>query len=401
MDLIGKNKYEIDNEYDKAIRDAGSARAKAVFDAVDEQNLYNANKGYFDSIGAAPTSAYNVSKTYGDYMDELQKEREQVAKENKNNYVGDGIIGSLLNPFAQVASAGGDLVGGMATGDWSAWNDRDHLSDLASLGEVALTAVPIVGGVGKAVRGAGAVAGAASKAGKVGKAMGAISNISKAHPLATSAAWGGLYGGLGELERKGTDVNLGDILSGTALGAGMGAALHGVGKGVGKVWNKYSTPVSNSTDIGKYAGGNATATPEYQQALSTLGLSGDNLSADAIKTARNNAMKNVAKTVGYESAEGQAQRQAINNSFSTLQDVLNGTANASVPQYVAPKVPLSQKFATFGRNIPNMGRDLAKTRAGTTVSGILGTKAGKIGAGIGGGLLLSRLMSNNNNEGER
>lgn len=396
--LIGKNKYEIDNEYDKAIRDAGEERARAVFDAVDQKRMYNANKDYFDSIGATAPSAYNVSNQYEDYMNQLQKEREDMAKENKNNYVGDGLLGSLFNPIAQTVDAGADLTGGITTGNWDAWNKRDHLSDLASLGETALTLVPVAGGAMKAIRRAGAAANAASKAGKIGKAVSAVSNARKAHPVLSSMAYSGLYGGLGELERKGTDASLGDVALGTALGAGVGGILHGVGKGVGNVWNKYSAGVpSNSTELVRYAGGNAANTPAYQNALNTLGLSGDNLTSDAVNKARRSAMKNLASTVGYESAEGQAQRQAINNSYQTLQDVLNRASTGAQAQYVAPSLSLGEKWKNFGRNIPNMGRDLKNTKVGTKVSSLLGTKAGKIGAGVGGGLLLAKLMNGGGN----
>ena len=48
-----------------------------------------------------------------------------------------------------------------------------------------------------------------------------------------------------------------------------------------------------------------------------------------------------------------------------------------------------------------MGKDIANTKAGTKVSNLLKTKKGKVGAGIGGGLLLAQLLRNNNsNSGE-
>ena len=93
----------------------------------------------------------------------------------------------------------------------------------------------------------------------------------------------------------------------------------------------------------------------------------------------------------------------VNNAKTTYQDLLNNagataTANAAP---VANNLDFLQRLKNFGSNVPNMGKDLANTKAGSKVANLLKTKKGKIGAGIGGGLLLAQLMRNNNsNSGE-
>ena len=90
----------------------------------------------------------------------------------------------------------------------------------------------------------------------------------------------------------------------------------------------------------------------------------------------------------------------LTNSKNLLQDFLkNGVPSSTT----TTTVPLSkmERVKAFGSNIPNMGRDLKNTKAGTKVSNLLKTKKGKVMAGAGGGLLLAQLLRNNNsNSGE-
>ena len=58
---------------------------------------------------------------------------------------------------------------------------------------------------------------------------------------------------------------------------------------------------------------------------------------------------------------------------------------------------LGQQFSNFAGNIPNMRNDLANSKLGNRVSSLLKTKAGKVGAGVGGGLLLASLLSGGGN----
>ena len=389
--LFGKTKDQIADEYNKAISDTKQSMADSVYQQHYNKALYDANKNYFDSIGVKdPASSYwdsqgnrvnalsDTVNQYGSYLKELEGEKDKAARQNKYNIFGSGLIGGLLNPFHQVGTAAQDFVTS-GTKEWQNGN-RDLLSDIGALGEVGLTVAPIIGSAAKL--GKGAVAGAKTLGQTIGK----------------GAAMGGAYGLTGGLrEMGGKDFDLGQLLTGTAVGAGVGGALSGAGYGLGKAWNKYSQPApSKSTALVKYGGGSASTSPQLQEYMNTLGVTGDNLTEEGLKSARNQATKNIAKTVGYESTEGQAQRTAINNAYQELLKNLEGkgTAAAQTAQYVAPKTSFVQKLKNVGSNIPTMGRDIKSSKLGRATSKALSTKKGKVAAGVGGGLLLSQLLSN-------
>lgn len=283
-----------------------------------------------------------------------------------------GLIGSLINPITQVGKAGADLGAGIG-GNWDAWNKRDHLSDVGALGETAL--MFLAPGAGKG-------------ANTLGKAIG---------KNALMGAGYGLAGGLRDMGSK--DFDAGQLAMGTALGAGVGGAIGGITHGAGKVWNKYTQPApSKSTELIPYAGGGNMADPKLQEYMKTLGVTGDNMTAESLNSARKQATKNIAKTMGYETAEGQAQRTAVNNAYQALLDSLNGKgATVSAPVATsAPTLGFAEKLKNFGSNIPNMGEDLANTKVGTNIANLLKTKRGKVLLGGSAGLTLAGLMKNRN-----
>lgn len=120
-----------------------------------------------------------------------------------------GILYELLAPVAQTAAAGRDLGSGV-TGDWTNWNNRDHLSDLGAAAETGLNLM--TGGT----LGSGASLGA--KAGKM---------------ALTSAA----SGAASTLREHGSNATMGDIASNAALSGAIGGAIPVVGAGLGKVGN--------------------------------------------------------------------------------------------------------------------------------------------------------------------
>lgn len=124
----------------------------------------------------------------------------QEEKANRNNFFGNGLIGALLNPFAQTFDAGMDAITGNYEG-------RDLASDLGALGESALTFLPGVG--------------AASKAGKIGKAFTSVPGL---------AATGAGFGGLEALRQGGSETQLQDVLSQAGIGAAFGGAIPIAGK---------------------------------------------------------------------------------------------------------------------------------------------------------------------------
>jgi hypothetical protein len=183
--LFGKTKDQIDNEYGKAIKDAKQAKADSAYQHYYNKALYDANKGYFDSIGVKdPSASYwnesgqktnalaDTMNQYGKYLNDLNKERKDVARQNKYNIYGNGLIGGLLNPFHQAGTAVQDFVSS-GTKEWDNGN-RDVLSDLGAMGESALMVAPYVGSGIKAIRGASAAAKGVEAASKLGKGGSAV-----------------------------------------------------------------------------------------------------------------------------------------------------------------------------------------------------------------------------------
>ena len=331
------------------------------------------NRGITDETDAYGNAGYFGNSSMEDLRNagsEYNKWRLAQLKAGKGLFSGVPIIGELLSAPTQVVSAGKDL----AEGGLSKWQSgkRDWLSDLGALGETGLDIATL-----------GTASGATAGAKTLGK------TIAKGAGL---GAGYGLTGGLNEMGAKNFD--LGQLALNTGIGAGVGGGIAGLGYGLGKAWNKYSQPApSKSTDIIPYTGGGNMADPKLQEYMKTLGVTGDNMTAESLNSARKQATKNIAKTMGYETAEGQAQRTAVNNAYQALLDSLNGEG-ATIS---APTLSFAEKLKNFGSNIPNMGRDLANTKAGTKVANLLKTKKGKVLAGAGGGLLLAQLMKNNNN----
>ena len=400
--LIGKTGAQIDSEYGKAIKDARQSRADAEYNYRYDKALYDANKDYFDSVGVSdPTSPIiasngrqvnalqNALEPYDTHINSLTKEREDEARRNKYNIYGNGLIGNILNPFHQTGTAIQDL----ATSGISKWQsgERDWLSDLGAAGEAALTAAPFAGGAMKVAKGVGGAAKAAKTV---------------AHPLLSAAgkgaAWGAGYGALGSISENGAqNFNLGDLLTRTAVGGVMGGGMGAATYGLGKFWNKYSQPApSKSTDIMPY-NGNDSGSAEYQGYLKTLKDAGiDTSSADTLKKSYRQAMKTVHPDQNPASAKLASDLNAAYdaiygvNGEKFADSMAKATAPVGLPVISGNSSPLTigQKWKNVGRNIPTMGKDLAKTKAGTAVSKLLKTKTGKIGAGLGTGLLLSQLM---------
>ena len=340
------------------------------------------NRGITDETDAYGNAGYFGNSSMGDLRSagsEYNKGRLAQLEAGKGLFSGVPIIGDLLSAPTQVVSAGKDL----AEGGLSKWQSgkRDWLSDLGALGETGLDIATL-----------GTAKGATAGAKTLGK------TIAKGAGL---GAGYGLTGGLNEMGAK--DFDLGRLALNAGIGAGVGGGISGLGYGLGKAWNKYSQPApSKSTDIIPYTGGGNMADPKLQEYMKTLGVTGDNMTAESLNSARKQATKNIAKTMGYETAEGQAQRTAVNNAYQALLDSLNGKgATVSAPITTAPTLSFTDKLKNFGSNIPNMGKDLANTKVGTNIANLLKTKRGKVLFGGTAGLTLAGLMKNrNSNSGQ-
>ena len=330
---------------------------------TDETDQYG-NAGYFGNSSMGDLR--NISSDYN-------KGRLEQLEAGKGLFSGVPLIGELLSTPAQVVSAGKDL----AEGGLSKWQSgkRDWLSDVGALGETALDV---------------ATMGTASGAKTLGKTVGKGALLGAGY---------GLAGGLKDMGAKNFD--LGQLAMNAGIGAGLGGGIAGAGYGLSKAWNKYSQPTpSKSTDIIPYSGGANTNSTAYQDALNTLKNAGiDTTSPETV----NKGFKKFAVSNHPDKGGSTELFTKVNNAKTTYQDLLNNagataTANAAP---VANNLTFLQKLKNFGSNVPNMGKDIANTKAGAKVANLLKTKKGKIGAGIGGGLLLAQLMRNNNsNSGE-
>ncbi len=173
--------------------------------------------------GQLDSKAKSLNNQYSQMYDLFNQEE----KSSRNNYFGNGMLGTILNPFAQTLDAGIDL----ASGNYEK-NGRDVASDLGALGESALSLVPLAGGAMKAL-----------KLGKAGSAL--TRGVNSVPGMAVTGAG---IGGLEELRQGGSETQLQDVLSQAGMGAlfGGGAPLAGraVNKGLMNRGAKYYNPES-------------------------------------------------------------------------------------------------------------------------------------------------------------
>lgn len=387
--LFGKTKDQYDAEYGKALDSAKQDKADAAYNYYYNKALYDSNKDYFDKIGVQdPSSSYwgsNGQKTnalsdtmnqYSKYMNDLNKEREEVAKKNKYNIYGDGMVGSILNPFHQGGTAIQDFVTS-GTKEWDNGN-RDALSDLGAIGESALVLAPYVGSGIKAIRGAGAVAKGVDTASKLGKVGNAVKSFTTAHPalakVGKSALGMGGWSALGAVNEYGSDI--GNHIPETALRVGigttLGAAAGGIGYGIDKFANraKVTRDVSDLyqqylrqqngnaiTDSSKLLGdgmGGATSvvSPAPRTATEEWLMNRGNLA----KTKLGQAIQGVGDTLSYRNLTG----NSVTNKLGNLANKVKGS------------------------------------KVGTNVANLLKTRTGKVIAGGSAGLTLAHLLNNKN-----
>jgi len=329
------------------------------------------NRGITDEIDQYGNAGYFGNSSMGDLRNagsEYNKERLAQLEAGKGLFSGIPVIGDLLSAPTQVVSAGKDL----ADGGLSKWQSgkRDWLSDVGALGETALDVATL---------GSGATAKTLGKTIGKGAALG---------------AGYGLTGGLNEMGAKNFD--LGQLALNTGIGAGVGGALSGGIYGLGKAWNKYSQPApSKSTDLIPYSGGGNTNSTAYQDALNTL--KGYGLDSNDVSGTLKKAYHNASRATHPDKGGSQAAFETIQDAYNVLNGKGGATKATTAPIVTTPNLSFGEKLRNFGSNIPNMGKDLANTKAGTKVANLLKTKKGKVLAGAGGGLLLAQLMKNNNN----
>lgn len=349
-DNSNKTSYK-DAAYDKYYRDI----TENTFDS-----MYDGSKNYLNNNYSG-----GYDKLKSDTLFGLQdRAKNSVANYNatKNEVFGNGLIGGILNPVAQTVGGLGSLAGlalsGGKVNPWDGSNDpigakRDWLSDLGALGETALTAVPMAKGLslakaGKAVRAGTATAKQAAKvaASQAPKTLG--------QKVASGALVGGAYGTAGSLRDMGYEnFDLGSLLRSAAIGGAMGGGLSAAGYGIDKLANR-ARGVRNVADM-------------YQQYLSQQN-------------------PNALALTSSQYTQPSAQEWLLNR---------GSLAKTRLGQALQGAGDTISYNKLMGKGI---GSRMANSKIGSNASRILKTKAGKVGAGVGGGLLLSQLL---NNKGEQ
>lgn len=214
--LFGSGRQTNYDDAMKQAQQASKAQADATayyYDNIDKNwdNLdQNARADVLSKYNQMNGAATNASQSYGDYFNTYNQEE----KDNKYNYFGNGLLGAILNPIGQTASAAKDL----ATGQYQE-NGRDVASDLGAAGQTALSFLPFAGGLARA-------GGAIGKVGAgVGKAVNSVPGM---------ALTGAGFNAGETLRQGGSDTNMGDLLGAAGTGAAFGAALPIVGGAAGK-----------------------------------------------------------------------------------------------------------------------------------------------------------------------
>lgn len=310
-------------------------------------------------------SSYDLGNLEGQYTGSMRNRANQL-EAGKGLFSGVPVIGGLLSAPAQAVSAGKDLFES-GTSKWDS-GKRDAVSDIGAIGETALDLATLGTGMG-----------AKTALGTIGK----------------SAALGAGYGLAGGLNEMGKDTDLGTLAMQTGLGGAIGGGIAGLGYGAGKLWNKYAK-TSPSKELAIYNGGNVQG-GAYQDALNTL--KGAGLDTTNPETLNKSFKKWVVQN--HPDRGGSTEVfQNVSGAKKLYQDALNGKASATAGQ-VANAGPvrqsMGQQFRNLAGNIPNMRNDLANSKLGNRVSSLLKTKAGKVGAGVGGGLLLASLLRGRGN----
>lgn len=393
--------YSINNGgdmYDYSRNLKGYSKALMDAKANDNDNFWSGLGEFFvgrgtDKLRADLADEYTKAYEANPYVfdtDAYKKAKESTKGEKdleKGTLFEGGVLGGLINPFTQSGKALYDLGQGIG-GNWDAWNKRDHVSDLGAGLEAALE-----------IATAGSASGAKAGAKTLGKT------------LAKTAATGAGYGFAGGLRDMGSEnFDAGNLALRTGIGGLVGGAIGGAGYGLGKLKN-LATSVDKkaiSDRLSNYSKELANSEgAQYQNALKTLQDAGvDTTSSSTLK----DTFRNFVKANHPDRGGDEALFKTVSTARDTYEKLLE-KSGGDTSKLVTPTLDLSSiprvKPKTVAEAVKNIRANVAANpslyRAGTKISNLLGSKAGKrvalAGAGVGGGLLLSRLWNNNNNGG--
>ncbi len=208
------------------------------WNTLDDDSKANVLSQY-NALNNAATSGAQTANQYNDtYNQEL--------KDNRYNYFGNGLLGSLLNPIGQTASAVKDL----ATGQYGE-NGRDAMSDLGAAGQTALSFLPFAGG---------ALARAGGAVGKMGAGLGKAVNS-----VPGMALTGAGFNAGETLRQGGSQTDIGDLLGSAGTGAAFGAGIPIAGRAIGGALRN-----RGSSLIGKELAQSGVADDAAQQFMGAL-----------------------------------------------------------------------------------------------------------------------------------
>lgn len=364
--LFGQNKWDIDKQYDESIKSARKAAHSAMMDDAYNKAFVNQSKRNAQIAKDAGmdvnairsndwdkfTDTEGNQMTYSGYLDNLRDEQARAWDKNKYNVLGNGALGSIVTPYIQVADIAADMfsspfraMAGEETNRYLRDPGKDFLSDIGALGEVAFDAA-----------GMGALGNAAKGGAKL------TSNLGKT-ALRTGALGAG-ENAFSTIREQGQDTNLGDLALSTGIGGAIGGGLGAISQFGGNAANMAKNLRSGNTKqlanaYSDYLTKKNSAITDTARLLgdgaggATVGTKGTYFLPNELKAAMQRMDTPLAKTGLGRVAQGIADSRAIYGS------------------------PLSS---------------IANSRLGQTTRNILKTPAGKIGAGVGGGLLVANLL---------
>lgn len=354
--LFGDNQNKMSYK-DAAIKKHYSDISNATYDS-----MYGGMQDYLDKNYEGGASKYKY-----DFLSGVREDADNAVKQygkDRYNVFGNGIIGSLLNPIVQTGGALGDLTILAGTGGrdnkWagdSIGYKRDIGSDLGALGETALTVFPTVKGLSLAKAGKAMRAGTATTK-QAAKVAASQAPKTLGQKVVSGALVGGAYGAAGGLRDMGFEnFDPGQLALSTAIGGALGGGVSAAGYGV----NKLASRAQATRDLSNM----------YQQYLAEQNPN--------------------ALSIPSSNAQPSSQEWLLNR--GKLARTKLGQAIQGIGDTISYKNMMGNGLGSKAKNIANKA---TRSRVGTNVSNLLKTKKGKIGLGIGGGLLLSQILGGRN-----
>ena len=370
---------------------------------------YLKNYGITDEIDALG-KAGNINTTgmnsLYDAGNAYSQQRLKQLNQGQGLFSGIPLVGSIIDPFAQLVSGGKDLVES-GTSKWDK-GDRSLVSDIGAGIEAGLTLASL-GALGKAK--------AAAKAGT------AIAPTTLKSAIAKGAGRGAIYGGVGSLgnylNTAGDQASVGDAALNAAMGAGIGGiiggGISGAGYGIGKLRSNALTgnqKVAEAAAAAQKAQGDVTAYQDAMKAAQDLGL--DTSSNEALKNSyraysvANHPDKagNVIALLPSSTADsGSMTAQEAQNLVNTInQNAVNAATAAQSEAGNIYNTLYNTNLSDLLSTSKSAQSALKKASNQALLDYLKGTKLGKLGssklgkaAAVGGAAYgVSRLLGNRN-----